>query len=113
MTINEDDMSVLNNIKLLYSDVIPLIIADFLQEYLKNNQNLALISTSNIEDEENQKLNKNVKNLFDNEILKFYQNLAKFDPESENKEKVKNLLFDLMNTENQIKIYQKESIKQR
>ena len=45
MTINEDDMSVLNNIKLLYSDVIPLIIADFLQEYLKNNQNLALIST--------------------------------------------------------------------
>ena len=112
MTINEDDMSVLNNIKLLYSDVIPLIIADFLQEYLKNNQNLALISTSNIEDEENQKLNKNVKNLFDNEILKFYQNLAKFDPESENKEKVKNLLFDLMNTENQIKIYQKIILEQ-
>ena len=66
MTINEDDMSVLNNIKLLYSDVIPLIIADFLQEFLKNNQNVALISTSNIEDEENLKLNKNVKNLFDN-----------------------------------------------
>ena len=112
MTINEDDMSVLNNIKLLYSDVIPLIIADFLQEYLKNNQNVALISTSNIEDEENQKLNKNVKNLFDNEILKFYQSLAKFDPESENKEKVKNLLFELMNTENQIKIYQKIILEQ-
>ena len=112
MTINEDDMSVLNNIKLLYSDVIPLVIADFLQEYLKNNQNVALISTSNIEDEENQKLNKNVKNLFDNEILKFYQNLSKFDPESENKEKVKNLLFDVMNTENQIKIYQKIILEQ-
>ena len=112
MTINEDDMSVLNNIKLLYSDVIPLIIADFLQEFLKNNQNVALISTSNIEDEENLKLNKNVKNLFDNEILKFYQNLAKFDPDSENKEKVKNLLFDLMNTENQIKIYQKIILEQ-
>ena len=55
MTINEDDMSILNNIKLLYSDVIPLIIADFLQEYIKNNQNVALISTSNISDEENQK----------------------------------------------------------
>ena len=112
MTINEDDMSVLHNIKLLYSDVIPLIIADFLQEFLKNNQNVALISTSNIEDEENLKLNKNVKNLFDNEILKFYQNLAKFDPDSENKEKVKNLLFDLMNTENQIKIYQKIILEQ-
>ena len=35
MTINEDDMSILNNAKLLYSDVIPLIIADFLQNYLK------------------------------------------------------------------------------
>ncbi len=42
MTINEDDMSILNNIKLLYSDVIPLIIADFLQNYLKENKNIAL-----------------------------------------------------------------------
>jgi hypothetical protein len=112
MTINEDDMSVLNNIKLLYSEVIPLIIADFLQEYLKNDQNVALISTSNIEDEENKKLNQEVKNLFDNEILKFYQNMSKSDPESENKEKLKNLLFEMMNTENQIKIYQKLILEQ-
>ena len=112
MTINEDDMSVLNNIKLLYSEVIPLIIADFLQEYLKNDQNVALISTSNIEDEENKKLNQEVKNLFDNEILKFYQNMSKSDPESENKEKLKNLLFEMMNTENQKKIYQKLILEQ-
>ena len=113
MTINEDDMSILNSIKLLYSDVIPLIIADFLQNYLKNNKNIALISTSNLpNDIENEKLNQSVKNLFDNEILKFYQSLAKFDPESENKEKLKNLLFDLMNTENQIKIYQKLILEQ-
>ena len=113
MTINEDDMSILNNFKLLYSDVIPLIIADFLQNYLKNNQNIALISTSNISDDpEIIKLNQNVKNLFDNEILKFYQNLAKFDPESENKEKLKNLLLDKMNTENQIKLYQKLILEQ-
>ena len=46
MTINEDDMSIVNNFKLLYSDVIPLIIADFLQNYLKNNKNIALVSTS-------------------------------------------------------------------
>ena len=112
MTINEDDMSVLNNIKLLYSDVIPLIIADFLQEYIKNNQNVALISTSNISDEENQKLNQNVKSLFDNEILKYYKNLSKLDPESENKEKLKNLLFEMMNIENQIKTYQKLILEQ-
>ena len=112
MTINEDDMSILNSIKLLYSDVIPLIIADFLQNYLKENKNIALISTSNIDDTENIKLNQDVKNLFDNEILKFYQNLPKVDPDSENKEKLKNLLFEMMNTENQIKIYQKLILEQ-
>ena len=112
MTINEDDMSILNNIKLLYSDVIPLIIADFLQNYLKENKNIALISTSNIDDAENIKLNQNVKTLFDNEILKFYQNLSKIDPDSENKEKLKNLLFEMLNTENQIKIYQKIILEQ-
>ena len=112
MTINEDDMSILNNIKLLYSDVIPLIIADFLQSHLKDNKNIALISTSNIDDAENIKLNQNVKTLFDNEILKFYQNLSKIDPDSENKEKLKNLLFEMLNTENQIKIYQKIILEQ-
>ena len=72
-----------------------------------------MISTSNISDDvENVKLNQNIKNLFDNEILKFYQNLAKFDPESENKEKLKNLLFEMMNTENQIKTYQKIILEQ-
>ena len=106
--INEDDMSVLNDKKLLYSDVIPLIIADFLQEYLKNDEYVAIISTSNIsEDKDNYRLNQNVKSLFDNDIVKFYNNLNKVDPEQENKEKLKNLLFELMNTENQIKIYQK------
>ena len=99
--------------KLLYSDVIPLIITDFLQNYLKNNKNIALVSTSNISaDQENIKLNQNVKNLFDNEILKFYQNISKLDPDSERKEKLKNLLLDKMNTENQIKLYQKIILEQ-
>ena len=106
--INEDDMSILNNKKLLYSDVIPLIIADFLQEYLKNKESIAIVSTSNVsEDPENYKLNQNVRSLFDNDILKFYNNLNKVDQNQENKEKLKNLLFELMNIENQIKIYQK------
>ena len=52
ITINEDDMSILNNKKLLYSEVIPLIIADFLQEYLKNNEYVAIVSTSNISDDQ-------------------------------------------------------------
>ena len=106
-TLNEDDMSVINSKKLLYSDVIPLIIADFLQEYLKNNEYVAIVSTSNVsDDQENIKLNQNIKSLFDNDIIKFYNNLNKVDPNHENKEKLKNLLFELMNVENQIKIYQ-------
>ena len=105
--LNEDDMSILNNKKLLYSDVIPLIIADFLQEYLKNNEHIAIVSTSNVSDDpENYKLNQNIKSLFDNDIIQFYNSLNKYDPNQENKEKLKNLLFELMNIENQIKIYQ-------
>ena len=105
--INEEDLEILSNKKLLYSDVITLIIADFLQVYLKNNENIAIISTSNdSEDKENIKLNHNVKSLFDNEIIKFYNNLNKIDQNQENKEKLKSLLFELMNIETQIKIYQ-------
>ena len=105
--LNEDDMSILNNKKLLYSDVIPLIIADFIQQYLKNNEHVAIVSTANVsEDQENHKLNQNVKSLFDKDIIKFYNSLNKVDPNQENKEKLKNLLYELMSIENQIKIYQ-------
>ena len=105
--INEDDMSILNNKKLLYTDVIPLIIADFIQQFLKNNEHVAIVSTANVsEDQENHKLNQNVKSLFDKDIINFYNSLNKVDPNEENKEKLKNLLYELMNIENQIKIYQ-------
>ena len=107
VTISEDDMSILNNDKLLYSEVIPLIIADFLQGYLKNNEYVAIVSTSsNSDDPENYKLNQNIKSLFDNDIIKIYNNLNKANPNEEKKEKLKNLLYELMNIENQIKIYQ-------
>ena len=77
--INEEDMSILNNNKLLYSDVIPLIIADFLQEYLKNNEYVAIVSTSNVSDDpENGKLDQNVKSLFDKDIIQFYNNYQQF-----------------------------------
>ena len=97
----------LNNDKLLYSEVIPLIIADFLQGYLKNNEYVAIVSTSTTSDDpENYKLNQNIKSLFDNDIIKIYNNLNKANPNEEKKEKLKNLLYELMNIENQIKIYQ-------
>ena len=88
--ISEDDMSILNDKKLLYSDVIPLIIADFLQEYLKNNEYVSIVSTSNIsEDKENYKLSQEVKSLFDNDIIKFYNSLNKIDPNQESKKKIR------------------------
>ena len=47
-----------------------MIIADFLQEYLKNNENVAIVSTSNVSDDpENGKLDQNVKSLFDKDII--------------------------------------------
>ena len=104
--INEDDISVLNNKKLLYCEVIPLIIADFIQNYMQNNINIAIISTLNISNDiENNKLNEEIKSLFDNEIIKFYNSLNKIDPNEEKKEKLKNLLFEQMNIDNQINIY--------
>ena len=42
-TINEDDVSIIDNKRLLYIDVIPLIIADFLQEKMKNNIYIGII----------------------------------------------------------------------
>lgn len=87
VTINEDDMSILNNDKLLYSEVIPLIIADFLQGYLKNNEYVAIVSTSTTSDDpENYKLNQNIKSLFDNDIIKIYNNLNKANPNEEKRE---------------------------
>lgn len=95
VTINEDDMSILNNDKLLYSEVIPLIIADFLQGYLKNNEYVAIVSTSTTSDDpENYKLNQNIKSLFDNDIIKIYNNLNKANP---NEEKKRNLKIYYMN----------------
>ena len=103
-SINEDDMSILINKKLLYSDVIPLIIADFLQEYMKNNIYIGIILSNNYINE-NDDLNENIKALYDKEIIKKYNNLNKIDPKEEKNEKLKNLLFESNNMDNQIRIY--------
>ena len=104
-TINEDDMSILSNKKLLYNDVIPLIIADFLQEYLKNNISIGIILSNQILSNDNDGLNENVKILYDKEIIKKYNNLNKIDPKEEKREKLKNLLFESNNIDNQMRIY--------
>ena len=103
-SINEDDMSILTNKKLLYNDVIPLIIADFLQNYMKNNINIGIILSNNYINE-NDDLNENIKALYDKEIIKKYNNLNKIDPKEEKNEKLKNLLFESNNIDNQIRIY--------
>ena len=105
ITINEDDMSILTNKKLLYNDVIPLIIADFLQEYLKNNINIGIILSNQVLSNNNDDINENIKILFDKEIIKKYNNLNKIDPKEEKREKLKNLLFESNNIDNQIRIY--------
>ena len=105
-TINEDDMSILTNKKLLYNDVIPLIIADFLQEYMKNNIYIGIILSNNgLTNNDNEELNENIKVLYDKEIIKKYNNLNKIDPKEEKTEKLKTLLFESNNIDNQIKIY--------
>ena len=103
--INEDDISILINKKLLYNDVIPLIIADFLQENMKNNNNIGIILKNNILSNDSDGLNESLKILYDKEIIKKYDIINKIDPKEEKKEELKNLLFESNNIDNQIKKY--------
>ena len=106
-TINEDDMSILINKQLLYTDVIPLIIADFLQEYMKSNIYIGIILSNSFtnDNEDLNELNESIKSLYDKEIIKKYNNLNKIDPKEEKKEKLKNLLYESNNIDTQIKLY--------
>ena len=107
-SIDEDDAIILDNNKLLYTDVFRLIIADFLQNGEPNGTyNIAIISMGeDLDGKEDSKLNEDVKKLYDNEIIKINTNIVKIDPNEEKKEKLKSLLLELMNIENQITIYQ-------
>ena len=105
-TIIEDDVSIIDNKRLLYNDVIPLIIADFLQEKMKNNIYIGIILSTSFS-KENDELNENIKVMYDKEIIKKYNNLNRIDPKEEKNDKLKNLLFEANNIETQIKIYKK------
>ena len=105
---DEDDMIILDNNKLLYTNVLRLIMADYLQYSEPGGTfDVAIVAMEeDLDDKEDAKLNEEVKKLYDNEIVKVNTNIVKVDPVEEKKEKLKSLLLELMNIENQIKIYQ-------
>ena len=106
-SINEDDSIILDNNQLLYTEVFRTIIADFLQDTVPNGTySIALIPLAeDLDNDEESKLNEDVKKLYDNELIEINTNIVKLDPVEEKKEQLKSLLLELMNIENQIKIY--------
>ena len=106
-TVTEEDMTILTSNKLLYYGVIPLIIADFIQENMEKNINIGIIITNRNFYHENEDLllEQNIKVLFDKEIIKLYSSLNKIDPKEEKNEDLKKLLFESNSIDNKIKVY--------
>ena len=106
-TVTEEDMTILTNNKLLYHGVIPLIIADFIQGNLEKNNKIGIIITNRnfFHEKEDLQLEKNIKVLFDKEIMKLYSNLNRIDPDEEKNEDLKKLLFESNSIDNKIKLY--------
>ena len=105
---DEDDIIILDNNKLLYTDVLRLVIADYLQYSEPGGTfDVAIIAMGeDLDNKEDSKLNEEVKKLYDSEIVKVNTNIVKVDQVEEKKEKLKTLLLELMNVENQLSIYQ-------
>ncbi len=106
-TVTEEDMTILTSNKLLYHGVIPLIIADFIQEYMEKNIKIGIIITNRnfFHEKEDLQLEQNIKVLFDKEIMKLYSNLNKIDPDEEKNEDLKKLLFESNSIDNKIKLF--------
>ena len=105
----EEDMMILTSNNLLYHGVIPLIIADFIQEYMEKNIKIGIIMTNRnfSHEKEDLLLEQNIKVLYDNEIMKLYINLNKIDPTEEKNEDLKKLLFESNSIDNKIQLYNK------
>ena len=103
----EEDITILTSHKLLYHGVIPLIIADFIQEYMEKNIKIGIIITNKsfTHESEDLLLEKNIKVLYDAEIMKLYSSLNKIDPKEEKNEDLKRLLFESNSIDNKIKLY--------
>ena len=93
--IYEDDVQILNSDRFIYSQTLPLIIADFVQKKI----NVGIIST-------NDELSKEIRNLFDSNIVKLISKLENLDPLEEIKRDIKNLLFEEMNLDQQLRTYE-------
>ena len=106
-TVTEEDMTILTSNKLLYCGVIPLIIADFIQENMEKNNKIGIIITNRNFYHENEDLllEQNIKVLYDKEIMKLYSCLNKIDPNEEKNEDLKKLLFESNSIDNKIKLY--------
>ena len=93
--IYEDDIQILNSDKFIYSQTLPLIIADFVQIKI----NVGIVST-------NDELSTEIRNLFDSNIVKLISKLENIDPLEEIKRDIKNLLFEEMNLDQQLRTYE-------
>ena len=105
--VTEEDMTILTSNNLLYHGVIPLIIADFIQEYMEKNIKIGIIITNRnfYHEKEDLILEQNIKVLYDKEIMKLYSNLNKIDPNEEKDEDLRKLLFESNSIDNKIKLY--------
>ena len=93
--INEEDIAVLYSTQFIYCETLPLIIADFIQM----NENIAIIDT-------NDELSSELRSLFDGEIMRKCGDITKVDPIEENKNKLKDLLYEELNVDKSIDMYQ-------
>jgi len=84
-----------NSTKYLIIEAVPLIIADFIHE----NINIAILDMSN-------DLRSDLRGLFDKEIIKKIEEASQFDTENERILKLKEYLFEQLNTQKNIKIYE-------
>jgi len=93
--IYEDDVQILNSDRFIYSQTLPLIIADFVQKKI----NVGIVST-------NDELSKEIRNLFDTNIVKLISKLENIDPLEEIKRDIKNLLFEEMNLDQELRTFE-------
>lgn len=86
----------------IFIEILPVLIADFLQDY----PGIVLVDKSN-------ELRNEIKALFDNEILHKLGDLAKNDLQEEKINKTKELLFEKMNVERNLDLYEDLLIKNK
>lgn len=100
----DNEKNIADQIKMdfIYIDILPVLIADFLQDY----PGIVLVDKSN-------ELRNEMKALFDNEILHKLGDLAKNDLQEEKINKTKELLFEKMNVERNLDLYEDLLIKNK